>query len=475
MDKKKSIYHTLKTMLLASSVLLAGPSLVRGQATHTVQSGEYLLAIANAYGVSVSELMAVNGLSSDYILPGMQLSIPGASGEASGNVTSSQSFTPEGEVTSYIYTVQAGDTLYNIAAAFGITADQLASYNNVSSWIDVGTQLVIPDASYTPTSSVSSPTSSSADSGNWGVKHTVSSGEILSSIAAAYGTTVDAIMAHNGLTSTWLNVGDVLYMPNGPVYTPQSYTYTEAESTPIPASGTVHTVQAGDTLYDLAIVYGSTVSDIMTWNGLTSDYLDVGMNLVVSPAGPVADDVVTTAETSEGERIERDLSQLPEQARPQTHVVEPGENIWRIANQYSISAESLKVWNNLKSDTLEIGQELYVSNPAFIPTIHIVKAEESLEDIAKTYHTTENYVRQWNDLTEDEALTLEEGRQLIVSDPQPKLHEVKPNESLQQIAEEYKITVDELREWNKIPSQSEIVNGTLIVSNPTGVQSEASE
>lgn len=42
-----------------------------------------------------------------------------------------------------------------------------------------------------------------------------------------------------------------------------------------------HTVRAGDTLWKIANQYGTTVNNLKTWNGLTSDLIRVGQSLIV--------------------------------------------------------------------------------------------------------------------------------------------------------------------------------------------------
>ncbi len=59
--------------------------------THTVASGDTLGRIASQHGTSVSALMSENGLSSSWIYPGEQLTIPGASGSSSSTAAPSTS------------------------------------------------------------------------------------------------------------------------------------------------------------------------------------------------------------------------------------------------------------------------------------------------------------------------------------------------------------------------------------------------
>ncbi|MDR1679130.1 MAG: C40 family peptidase [Prevotellaceae bacterium] len=51
----------------------------------------------------------------------------------------------------------------------------------------------------------------------------------------------------------------------------------------IPANPAKHTVEKGDTLFSLAIRYGSTVAQLMEWNGLPSASIRIGQELKVTP------------------------------------------------------------------------------------------------------------------------------------------------------------------------------------------------
>ena len=93
------------------------------------------------------------------------------------------------------------------------------------------------------------------------VTYTVQAGDSLWLIAQRYGTTVQAIMQANGLTSNMLQIGQVLRIPVS------QNPYVE------------YTVRAGDTLWELARRYQTTVEAIMQANGLTSSLLRIGQVL----------------------------------------------------------------------------------------------------------------------------------------------------------------------------------------------------
>jgi LysM repeat protein len=92
-----------------------------------------------------------------------------------------------------------------------------------------------------------------------GEEYVVQPGDTLFSIARRFGTTVDAIQRANGIVNpTYISVGQRLVIPEG--------------STPPPTGGTTYTVQAGDTLYSIAAKYGKNVWDIVVANNLSEPY-----------------------------------------------------------------------------------------------------------------------------------------------------------------------------------------------------------
>ena len=110
------------------------------------------------------------------------------------------------------------------------------------------------------------------------ITHTVQAGETLGSIAKQYGTTVEAIMQANNLTSLAIYVGQELLVP----------VPADSYLTPTPRRHqVVHVVQPGEYLEIIAERYGVTVRAIMEANDLTSDVIHPGQKLVIPvPAAP---------------------------------------------------------------------------------------------------------------------------------------------------------------------------------------------
>ncbi|MEC5270205.1 LysM peptidoglycan-binding domain-containing protein [Heyndrickxia coagulans] len=140
--------------------------------TYTVKSGDTLSAIALNHGISVSNLMSWNKLSSSLIHPGDVLAVSKGAGSASPSSSPSSSPRPAGSSSSTTtYTVKSGDTLSGISKQFGTSVSKLKSLNNLSSdLIFAGQKLKV-----TGSSASGSSTSVTADDTTSGSSHSVSS------------------------------------------------------------------------------------------------------------------------------------------------------------------------------------------------------------------------------------------------------------------------------------------------------------
>lgn len=155
----------------------------------TVQSGDTLWDLAQKYGTTVAKLRELNGLSADttLIYPGKVLKVNGtaqatqstttattttadqttaattqdttaqdtttqATQDTTAQQTTQETQTPQVTVSANhtTYTVQAGDSLYSIAQAYGVTVDSLRSANTLGATLAVGQTLTINDPTKDP-------------------------------------------------------------------------------------------------------------------------------------------------------------------------------------------------------------------------------------------------------------------------------------------------------------------------------------
>jgi LysM repeat protein len=130
------------------------------------------------------------------------------------------------------YRVKPGDSLIEIAARYKVSVQAIKNANNLKDdTIRVGDELIIPLSTPTPPPganpspapvgtptplSFQSPPTSATSAGSAGViRHVVQRGDTLITIAASYGSSVDAIRIANQLDSDFLSIGQVLLVPVG--------------------------------------------------------------------------------------------------------------------------------------------------------------------------------------------------------------------------------------------------------------------
>ena len=161
---------------------------------HTVQEGENLTFIAEQYGVTVADLLVLNGLSEEAILwVGQELIIPGG----------------EGEAVFAVHTAVFGDTLPTIARQYNTDVDELLAVNqaiNPHYRPSIGQRVTVVSRTGS-TSPLPPPT---------GLPHLVQAGDTLLTIAAQHGLSPLQIARANGLDyPTYLYQGQRLRIPVG--------------------------------------------------------------------------------------------------------------------------------------------------------------------------------------------------------------------------------------------------------------------
>ena len=201
---------------------------------YIVKSGDTLWGIAKKYDISVNELKDANNLTSNTLTIGQSLYIPKKETTPSQNE---------------VYIVKSGDSLYSIAKKYNTTVDELKRLNNLTSnMLSIGQKLKV---------------SSSPNSNN--LTYTVSKGDTLYGIANKFKVSVDNLKAFNNLTTNTLSIGQVLKIPVA----------SDANNK------ITYTVKSGDTLYNIARIYNTTVDKIKSLNNLTSNTLSIGQTLIL--------------------------------------------------------------------------------------------------------------------------------------------------------------------------------------------------
>ena len=315
------------------------------QSTYTVQSGDTLYGISRQHNTSAQRIRELNNLTSDNLVPGQVL------------IVSDNDATNPSECV--IYTVEAGDSLYEIAKKYDTTADLIKEYNGLeSNDLSIGQELRIPcyiednDNSDLPKY----------------VNYTVEVGDNLYDIAERFGTTVDKIKKDNDLKSNTLTVGTMLIIDDKKKISSIEECYGQDVDAPLSST---YVVQSGDSLYSIAKKFGTTADKIKQLNNLNNNILSVGQEIVIPSVA---------------------LSEVT------IYKVQSGDNLYDLAKKFGTSVSELKDLNNLKSDSLSINQELKVPAVNIGETTYAVKSGDSLYSIAKKFNTSVDSLKKKNGL-----------------------------------------------------------------------------
>eukprot|EP00899_Mesostigma_viride_P021226 jgi/Mesvir1/29104/Mv18410-RA.1 len=167
-----------------------------------------------------------------------------------------------------VCTVQPGQTLFGLARVHGTTVAALQRENGLrdGEGLRAGTTLRIAGPSqstaYMPSTGTASRT-----------KHKVRGGECLYSIARKYRTSVDAIVAANGMSLQSLRPGQVLVVPSSGALSTgtlqeTSGMYRQATDCVAGPEWTCHVLRYGETLSELAYDTGNSLDEVAALNGI---------------------------------------------------------------------------------------------------------------------------------------------------------------------------------------------------------------
>ncbi len=128
-DELKKLNNLTSNLLSIGQSLKIPTKSENNYIEYTVKKGDNLYSIARNYGLTQSELMDYNNLTSNLLSIGQILKIPVSKDSTSQKTT---------------YTVQKGDSLYSIAQKYNTTVDSIKRKNNLTSnLLSIGQKLII--------------------------------------------------------------------------------------------------------------------------------------------------------------------------------------------------------------------------------------------------------------------------------------------------------------------------------------------
>ena len=181
-------------------------------------------------------------------------------------------------------------------------------------------------------------------------------------------------------------------------------------------SWTRYKVKEGDSLSLIAQNHKTTINQIQSINGLAGDIIRANSYLIV----PLARESEDYYSLSEAQR-EKSRLNTNKNANKLIYKVVSGDSLWKISVNFNVTINDLVRWNQLvPTDPLSIGKELVIliddkdqTDLAKITNtgidinrkiVYTVKSGDNLSLIAQRYKVTVSQIRDWNNLNEKDIL-----------------------------------------------------------------------
>jgi len=443
------------------------------------------------------------------------------------------------------HTVQQGETLYQIAYKYNLEIPTLRRLNDITgNEVSIGQRLRVKEIentiveNYTTTTqeSVATPIQNTPKKAvvkpikvetidtpkvvNTPGYHTVQQGETLYQIAYKYHLEIPTLRRLNDITGNEVNIGQKLRVKEientvvenntttipAPIVTPTQNTSEKIEkvvlkpikvevidtsSTTIDSPTTsneaeYHTVQQGETLYQIAYKYHLEIPTLRRLNNITNNEINIGQRLRVKET----EDVFTENNVNYTQE-DTTVTYANDQETPKYHIVEKGETLYSISHKYNLDVSILKNLNNLTDNTIRVGQRLLLKTvettyqSTVTPTqeaanYHIVQEGETFYDIAYKYNLEIPELRRLNAIKKDK---IHVGQRLLIKrgigvtqaqpnqsqtdntifDSNSNTHTVAKGDTLYSISKKYGLSITELKLLNNIKNNQIKIGQVLVL------------
>ncbi len=226
----------------------------------------------------------------------------------------------------------------------------------------------------------------------------------------------------------------------------------EAKTWPVEET-TTYVVAKGDTLSQIASRYGVTVAEVMTLNGIGNpNAIRIGQKLVLPGKIDVNKPVKPTAPASR-----QPVKKLP--AGSNAYVVQPGDCLSVIASKADVTTKALREANNLKGDTIFVGQTLAIPGgkpiaikPTKAPTKPVVDEPPAGFSVPTLPGTIE------------EALPIADlPPEMPTSIESATVYTVRAGDDILTVVSEHNVSIADLRRINRLASDLLVPGQKLVI------------
>lgn len=389
---------------------------------------------------------------------------------------------PESAKRQFVFhTVRRRETLSSIASIYGVSKTELADANNLNtkSRLRAGARLRIPfKSSQSPTDFAYNSNTQVAQDDDY-----VSPYENLNKTSNTPTQNSPIVQNEN---SDDLAVNDD---------ESQNTTEIKKVNTPVGKVPVSYSVKRKESLLSIADLFDVRVSDIRNWNNIPyTEQIKVGQSLTIF----VPQDKKDYYASLEIQSSQEKKTLVTEKKSIETtirHKVKRGDNLAGISHKYNVTVNDIKEWNNLSSNTIMKGQILTIKTSKGSERINsdIVKNEsksfkykvkkgETLGEIAEQFKVSVSNLKAWNKLSgnnirANQYLTINgSDASNSLGDNTSKTpgnfsnYTIKKGETLGMIAEMFSTTISNLKKWNGLKSNKLIAGEKLKVYSNVSVQ-----
>jgi membrane-bound lytic murein transglycosylase D len=187
------------------------------------------------------------------------------------------------------------------------------------------------------------------------------------------------------------------------------------------------------------------------------------------------------------------------QAKVRYYRVKRGDNLSTIAKKYDVAVEDLKKWNNIRGNEVVYGKNLKINGTeaeqksttvakvevdkkgiqkdsvaATTASFYVVQKGDNLSNIAKKFNITVADIQEWNKLAKNnvqlgsslQVVKNATNKEEVAVVPERKdiQYVVQKGDNLGNIAKKFGASLDDLKQWNNLVSNSIALGSTLIVA-----------
>ncbi|MEY4038235.1 MAG: hypothetical protein RIR67_545 [Bacteroidota bacterium] len=187
------------------------------------------------------------------------------------------------------------------------------------------------------------------------------------------------------------------------------------------------------------------------------------------------------------------------QAKVRYYRVKRGDNLSTIAKKYDVAVEDLKKWNNIRGNEVVYGKNLKINGTeaeqkstavakvevdkkgiqkdsvaATTASFYVVQKGDNLSNIAKKFNITVADIQEWNKLANNnvqlgaslQVVKNATNKEEVAVVPERKdiQYVVQKGDNLGNIAKKFGASLDDLKQWNNLVSNSIALGSTLIVA-----------